>query len=53
MADDLCLMERKHGRWTLTAASLCSPSFFTAADAVGLDLDELHRPVPGFGATTV
>ena len=53
LADDFCLMERRPqpggAAWTLTAASLCSPSFFTAAEAVGRPLGALHAPVPGFG----
>jgi hypothetical protein len=49
-ADDLCLMEKVRGAWTLTAASLCSPTFFTVADALGKDLAGLHDPVPGYGA---
>jgi len=47
--DDLCLMDRREGGWTLTAASLCAPSFFSAAEAVGKSLAELHGPVAGFG----
>jgi len=47
--DDLCLMERREGGWTLTATSLCAPSFFTAAEAVGKSLAQLHGPVTGFG----
>jgi hypothetical protein len=46
--DDLCLMERRSGGWTLTAASLCSASFFTPAETVGRALQDLHGPVPGF-----
>jgi len=49
VADDLCLMERRHGEWRLTALSLSAPTFFTAADAVGKSLAGLHGPVPGFG----
>jgi hypothetical protein len=48
-ADDLCLMEKVDGAWRLTAVSLCSGTFFTAADALGKSLAELHDPVPGFG----
>lgn len=48
VSDDLCLMEKREGLWTLTAASLCAPSFFTAAQAVGQPLSGLHAPVPGF-----
>jgi len=46
--DDLCLMEPGPEGWTLTAASLCAPSFFSALDAVGKPLSGLHGPVPGF-----
>ena len=41
-------MERRDGVWRLTAASLCSGTFFTARDALGKSLAELHDPVPGF-----
>jgi len=51
VADDLCLMEKRGGEWTLTAASLCAPSFFSAAEAVGQPLSGLHGPVPGFNDT--
>lgn len=47
--DDLCLMERRDGAWTLTALSLCAGTFFTAAEVIGKALPELHAPVPGFG----
>ena len=47
-ADDLCLMEKTDGAWRLTAASLCSPTFFTVAEALGKSLDDLHGPVPAF-----
>ena len=46
--DDLCLMQRRDAGWTLTAASLCAPSFFSAREAVGKTLGELHGPVTGF-----
>lgn len=48
-ADDLCLMEKRNGAWTLTALSLCSPTYFTAEEDLGKDLSALHGPVPGFG----
>jgi hypothetical protein len=50
VADDLCLMEKRDGAWTLTAISLCSPTFFTVADSLGKPLKGLHAPVPGFEA---
>lgn len=46
--DDLCLMEKRDGQWRLTALSLSAGSFFTAADAIGKSLRELHGPVTGF-----
>ena len=49
VADDLCLMERREGAWTLTALSLSAGTFFTAEEVVGKSLDALHAPVPGFG----
>jgi hypothetical protein len=48
VADDLCLMERRDGAWTLTAISLCSPTFFTVAESLGKPLRGLHAPVPNF-----
>jgi hypothetical protein len=48
VADDLCLMEKRDGQWRLTALSLSAGSFFTAADAIGKSLRDLHGPVSGF-----
>jgi hypothetical protein len=49
VADDLVLMERVGGAWTVTAISLCSGTFFTAAQALGRSLAALHAPAaPGF-----
>jgi hypothetical protein len=48
VSDDLCLMERRAGAWTLTALSLSAGTFFTAAEVVGRTLGQLHGPVPGF-----
>ena len=46
--DDLCLMEKRNNAWTLTAASLCAPSFFSADHVIGKSLEDLHIPVTGF-----
>lgn len=48
VADDLCLMEKREAGWTLTAASLCSPTFFSVEESLGKALRDLHGPVPGF-----
>jgi hypothetical protein len=47
-ADDLCLMQKIEGEWRLTALSLSAGGFFTAEDAIGKSLGELHGPVTGF-----
>lgn len=46
--DDLCVLRPTAAGWQLAAASLSSPTFFTAAETVGLTLGALHDPVPGF-----
>lgn len=46
--DDLCLMERRDGEWTLTALSLSAATFFRADEVVGKHLSALHGPVPNF-----
>jgi len=46
--DDLCLMEKADGQWRLTALSLSAGGFFTASEAIGKSLGELHGPVTGF-----
>lgn len=48
VADDLCLMEKRDGEWTLTALSLSAATFFRADEVVGKHLSALHGPVPGF-----
>jgi hypothetical protein len=41
-------MEKSQGQWRLTALSLSAGSFFTAGEAIGKSLAELHGPVSGF-----
>ncbi len=50
--EDLVLMRRGDAGWRLAAASLCFPSSWSLAEKFGRPLDEIHRPVPGFGAGT-
>jgi dimethylamine monooxygenase subunit A len=49
--EDLCLMERIRGSWTLTAASVCFPSRWNLATKLGRDLSAIHDPVPGYAET--
>ena len=44
--DDLCLMEHDAGSYRLTAACVCSPSFWRLAEKIGRTLDGIHAPVP-------
>lgn len=45
-SDDLIIMDKRDGAWTLVAATLCNPTFFDAGYALGKDLSLLHGPVP-------
>lgn len=48
VADDLVLMEKRAGAWTVTAISLSAPSFFSVPEVLGRPLDQIHAPVHGF-----
>lgn len=52
VSDDLALLEQRDGAWVASALCLCSPTFFSAAEALGKSLERLHGPVPapGLGA---
>jgi len=48
VSDDLCILEQASpGDWRLSAGVLCSPSYWTLPERIGLDLGGLHGPVPG------
>jgi hypothetical protein len=47
--EDLVVMRRGEDGWRLAAASLCFPSSWSLKAKFGKRLDEIHRPVPGFG----
>ncbi len=44
--DDLCLMERDGESYRLTAACVCSPSYWRLTEKIGRTLDGIHGPVP-------
>ncbi len=46
VSDDLVVVQPLHGQWTVTALTLCAPTFFSAAEAIGRDISLLHGPVP-------
>lgn len=47
--EDLLVLERQDTGWHLTAGALFFPSSWRLADKIGLRLDDIHLPVPGFG----
>ncbi|MBO6726818.1 MAG: DUF3445 domain-containing protein [Rhizobiaceae bacterium] len=50
--EDLVLMRRMDDGWRLAAASLCFPSSWTLAEKFDRPLEQIHKPVPGFGPDT-
>lgn len=48
--EDLCVLTRTDGRWRLTAASVCFPSRWAPRQKLGLTLESIHDPVPGYPA---
>lgn len=50
--EDLILMRRDERGWRLAAGSLCFPSSWSLREKFGSPLQEIHRPVPGFGPGT-
>lgn len=51
--EDLVLMRKDEARgWHLAAASLSFPSSWTLLEKFGRSMDDIHAPVPDFGAGT-
>ncbi|PBB20049.1 DUF3445 domain-containing protein [Mesorhizobium sp. WSM4313] len=50
--EDLILMRRDERGWRLAAGSLCFPSSWSLQEKFGKPLQEIHKPVPGFGPGT-
>ena len=46
--EDLLLMQRREQGWSLVAGSLCFPSTWVLAEKLGLAMDAIHDPVPGY-----
>jgi hypothetical protein len=46
--EDLCLLERDSSGWRLTAAAVCFPTRWSAAEKIGLGLRAVHEPVPRY-----
>lgn len=50
--EDLVIMRRAADGWRLVAGSLCFPSSWSLREKFGHPLQDIHRPVPGFGPDT-
>ena len=50
--EDLCVMRKGEAGWRLSAASLSFPSSWSLLEKFGRPMEEIHRPVPGFGPGT-
>ncbi|MBP1848916.1 heme-dependent oxidative N-demethylase family protein [Rhizobium halophytocola] len=50
--DDLVILERKTGGWTITAAHLAFPSSWSLAEKFLQPMDAVHAHVPGFSGGT-
>ena len=46
--EDLCLLQRTDGRWTMTACAVAAPTAWNVASKIGHDLDGIHAPVPRY-----
>ncbi len=51
--EDLLVLHRDHrDGWRLVAGSLCFPSSWSLREKFGRPMEEIHKPVPGFGKGT-
>jgi hypothetical protein len=50
--EDLCLLGRNAGQqdYVLKAACLCFPTRWRLSEKIGRSLDDMHGPIPGYGA---
>lgn len=46
VSDDLIIMSKMGEHWQVSAAILCSPTFFDAKHAIGKSVSLLHGPIP-------
>jgi hypothetical protein len=46
--EDLLLMRRHSDGWRLVAGSLCFPSTWVLSEKLGLAMDAIHAPAPGY-----
>ena len=52
VAEDLAIMRRDAAGWRLAAGAVCFPSSWRLREKAGRPIEQVHGPVPGFGAGT-
>ena len=50
IAEDLCVLKKIDGAWTLIAGAVLFPSRWKLHEKIGKDIDQIHIPVPGYTA---
>ena len=48
ICEDLCILRKIDERWMLVAGLVIFPSRWDLREKIGLDIDAIHRPVPGY-----
>jgi len=48
VAEDLCVLKKIDGEWTLIAGAVLFPSRWKLSEKMGKSLDRIHSPVPGY-----
>ncbi len=48
IAEDLCILKKINGEWTLIAGAVLFPSRWKLSEKLGKSLDQIHQPVPGY-----
>lgn len=46
--EDICLLQRSTNGYSMTAASVCSPSNWILREKIGQSIDSIHEPVPAY-----
>ena len=50
IAEDLCVLKKIDGAWTLVAGAVLFPSRWKLNEKIGKNIDQIHTPVPGYTA---
>lgn len=48
ICEDLCILSKIDGKWVLIAGLVVFPSRWDLREKIGLDIDAIHAPVPGY-----